>query len=214
MGTFAPCTQGSRAATHCSLSFCFPAEYSINPPWNNPPTAGLILQWHLRREVLGIACHLGKAEQDRLKITQILKEMRRRRKKSKTWHADEGSLQDVIWLGRKTGKRKQNSLTIPLSPPRVMRENRTASIGYDGCLDRKDPDAKTAVIKFRHLIKWCPSGAPAKPMMMKTHEILKNAGVLSLVGREEQIAESWKIKNSKGWLSDLRGKQAAGVPMY
>lgn len=95
-------------------------------------------------------------------------------------------MQDVIWLGRKTGKRKQKSLTIPLSPPRIMRENRTASFGYDGWFDRKDPDAKTAVIKLRHLIKWCPSGATAKPMM-KTNESLKNAGVLSLVGREEQI---------------------------
>lgn len=49
----------------------------------NPPTAGLILQQHLRREVLVIASHLEKAEQDSQKITQILKEMRRRRK-SKT----------------------------------------------------------------------------------------------------------------------------------
>lgn len=71
-----------------------------------------------------------------------------------------------------------------------MRENRTASIGYDEWLDRKDPDAKTAVIKLRHLIIWYPSGATAKPMMMKTNESLKNAGILSLVGREEQIAES------------------------
>lgn len=50
--------------------------------------------------------------------------------------------------------------------------------------------------------------------MMKANESLKNAGVLSLVGREEQIVKSWKIKNSKGWLSDLRGKRAAGVPIY
>lgn len=71
-----------------------------------------------------------------------------------------------------------------------MRENRTASIGYDGWLDRKDSDAKTAVIKLRHLIIWCPSGATAKPTMMETNESLKNAGILSLVGREEQIAES------------------------
>lgn len=71
-----------------------------------------------------------------------------------------------------------------------MRENRTASIGYDGWLDRKGPDAKTAVTKLRHLIKWRPSGATVKPMMMKTNESLRNAGVLSLVGREEQIVES------------------------
>lgn len=58
---------------------------SASPYWKyliNPPMAGLILQWHLRREVLVIASHLEKAEQDRQKITQNLKEMRRRKSKT------------------------------------------------------------------------------------------------------------------------------------
>lgn len=88
------------------------------------------------------------------------------------------------------------------------------SIGYDGWLDSKGPDAKAAVIKLRHYIKWWPSGATVKPPMTKTNERWENAGVLSLVGREEQTVERQKITNSKGWLSDLRGKLAAGVPIY
>lgn len=58
-----------------------------------------------------------------------------------------------------------------------------------GGLIAKGRDAKPAVITLRHHINWWPSGGKVKPMMTKTNERLENAGVLSLVGREEQTGE-------------------------
>lgn len=118
-----------------------------------------------------------------------------RRRKSKTWRGEEWKLQDITWLGRKIGKRKQSSLTILLSPPRIKWENWwKVSFGYDSWLNSEGPDAKTAVIRLRQYTKWWPSGAKVTPTTMKTNERLENAGVLSLVGREKQTG---KLKNNK-----------------
>lgn len=67
--TFVPHTWSSRATAHCSLLFCLPG----NAPLIHPG-----LGWYCRdisEEILllVVACHLGKAEQDRQKTTQIPK---------------------------------------------------------------------------------------------------------------------------------------------